>query len=111
MTYRYIDDSFSIAFIKGTKITVEEIVEKLDKGTKTSESDIADLLNNPKYNNLKIEHINEALVYFESNKREVLRRILFKEYLRKSQALIEQAKNAERISAEDLMITINTRYY
>ena len=95
--------------IKGTKITVEEIVKRLGCEP-VSDSIITALVNDPKYSGLlKEEYVREALLYFENNKREVKRRILFKEHIAKARDSIRQYIQAGRITEEDLMITINAR--
>ncbi len=109
MLYKYLDDSDDLRiFIKGTHITVREIIDKLGRGSrKVSDSDITGLISDPAYSCLKEEEIREALVYFENNRRIVLRNI----YLHEARPIIEQLKNASRITEEDLMITINARHY
>lgn len=97
--------------IKGTEITVEEIIKRLGDNP-VSDSDITVLVNDPKYSGLlKEESVREALDYFENNKLEIRRRILFKQHLAKARHEIQQYMNATRITEEDLKIVMNARPY
>lgn len=102
--------------IKGTKITVEDIVKEFglfDKkdSVEVSELDITKLISNHKYSDLKEEYVREALLYFENNKSEIRRRILFKQHLAKARHEIQQYIKSTIITEEDLKIVINARPY
>ena len=47
--------------------------------------------------------------YFENNKREVIRRIYFKQLIAESRPMIQRMMDATMITAEDLKIVINAR--
>ena len=110
-SYKFLEEAVQreSTTIKDTKITVEEIIKQLGYEP-VSDSNITALVNDPKYSGLlKGEYVREVLLYFENNKREVKRRILFKEHIAKTRPLIQQLLEASRITDEDLRIVINAR--
>ena len=103
-SYKFLEEAVQreSTTIKDTKITVEEIIKQLGYEP-VSDSNITALVNDPKYSGLlKEEYVREVLLYFENNKREVKRRILFKEHIAKTRPLILQCIAATRITEEDL---------
>lgn len=105
-SYKFLEEAVQreSTAIKGTKITVEEIIKRLGYEP-VSDSEITKLINDPKYSGLlKEEYVREALLYFENNKREIKRRILFKEHIAKTRPLILQSIAASKITEEDLSL-------
>ena len=103
--------------MKGTEITLEEVIEGLGlvdkdykiKKIKITDSDIKKLINDPKYSGLKKGHVLEVLTYFRENEYEAHRRVIEKRLLAEARPGIQRLLEAERLTAEDYMVTINTR--
>lgn len=103
--------------IKGTKITIEKVIEGLGlvdkdyrtKKIKISDSDIERLISDPKYPGLKKEHVQEVLTYFKENNYEARFRVIHARLLAEARPGIQRLLEATRLTAEDYMITINAR--